>query len=627
MFGFNLVKTKILNALNETVTNADRMLEDIGWTNLSLENNTLNAILPKGGIKEVIKRAKIFYYNNPLAGHWVHLTTWFVFGEGVGVPKAKDKKVQEVIDEFWNNPDNKLALTSFLAQQKLSNKLQYEGNLFFALFDDEEGMVRVRIMNSEEIDDIVYDQDDKMRPIFYKIKKIEKRYDFTSGRYVSGAQTFVFYPDVSVPNPEAFGVPENKLVADIKIFHVKINNDINDSWGIPDLFRGLDWLRAHKDMAGDNATFIKALARFAWKKKVKGGAGQVNAISNALKTRTDLSNLNRPIGQTQVENQGVDTEPVKTPSGSSSLFGDGLRQMKLMVSAASGIFEHYYGDPSTGNLATAKSMELPMVKKFTAYQKLWEGIYTALLFHQINMKVQVGLLDGNAEENIKTKRIEYDYNFDIALDIDFPPILEADIKEVGEGLVIGKTNDFISQETAQEQFMLALNLNNIEEEKKKIEEQPKEETLDPLTGLPISTVKKVLKKEEDVKEADITANPKELPARGEARFKKKNNFLTQRINAYAKSLNSHYKIFQTDIKRGITSAGTEGQVVGTVKGLDGALNKLAKGMKSSAKSFFPEAVDIGKKFAQATLKDMNIIVNETLFEVEGGDISILSFNK
>src|SRR5258708_21449394 len=43
--------------------------------------------------------------------------------------------------------------------------------------------------------------------------------------------------------------------------------------------------------------------------------------------------------------------------------------------AGTGIMVHYFGDPSTGNLATATAMELPMLKMFMSYQVFWKDAY------------------------------------------------------------------------------------------------------------------------------------------------------------------------------------------------------------------------------------------------------------
>jgi hypothetical protein len=112
-----------------------------------------------------------------------------------------------------------------------------------------------------------------------------------------------------------------------------------------------------------------ALARFAWKVKVQGGASAVSA-TKAVYHETEIK-----AGSTSIENMGADLQPIKTDSGASQAYQDG-RQLKLQISAGTGWPEQYYGDISVGNLATAKTVELPVQKMCESYQSIWQGAYT-----------------------------------------------------------------------------------------------------------------------------------------------------------------------------------------------------------------------------------------------------------
>lgn len=633
MFGIKLLTNKNYSALQETLSTYQRTLEDIAWVNLSLDNSSQTTFLTKP-FMEVLKEAKIMYYNNPLAGLWIDMTTQFVFGEGVSNPKAADDTIQEIVDTFWDDPDNKLAVTGYLAQQKLSNKLQYEGNLFFVLFDDEVGDVKVRVLNSEEVVDIIYDEDDRMRPLFYKVAVKQKKYDYTSDSFKMIETKVQYYPDISNFNPQRAGVPSSKLVTDAKIMHVKINCDINDKFGVPVLYRGVDWIRSHKNMAGDVATLVKALSKFAWTKKVKGGQAKINSLKDALSSKASLRDIQNSSGQTHWENEGVEMKAVDVKTGGVKIGEDGMRQMKLMVCAASGIFEHYYGDPSTGNLATAKSMELPMVKKFTMFQQLWRDIYDALIQYVIDLKISVGELDGTVEEDTKTQRIIYDTTRDRELDIDFPPILEADLKEKAEAYTKAKDGSLIGEDLAAEMFMLDANVNNVEEEleilqkereiKKKEQEEQFERGLMLPKGAPGATnvpPTKVLKPTaKDIKKPtkkDPIKEAIEVPSKEGTRLDRKSNFMHQKINGYRKALAGHYRRLQKEIREGIRTDSKQGRTTGIVNGFDKALKNFSDSMRASAKAYFPTAIQVGEKFMQAELREVGVTVEDTLYEANG----------
>lgn len=607
MFGFKILKEKDFISLREEMSLAKRTLEDIGWINLSTDN-FINQEMFTMGFHQMIKKSRIYFVNNPLAKHWITLTTAFVFGEGLSTPKCKEESVQEIINQFWDDEANKKCLTSFIAQQSLSNKLQVEGNLFFVLVDDEEGNTRVRLLNTLEVVDVINDKDDRSKTLFYKVKLAEKDYDYNSDSYKTATQKYYYIPDISNINPKEYGVPENKLKLDCKVYHLKINADINDKLGIPDLYCALDWIKAHKDMAGDVATLVKALSKFAWTRKIKGTSAQVNSIAGAMRSRTNLTNISTMAGQTNVENESSTLEPVDIKSGGIDVGEKGLRQMKLMICAGSGIFEHYYGDPSTGNLATAKSMELPLLKKFVIYQVIWKNIFLTILNHTIKNKIRLGLLDGEiiVDEKQKTEKVET--NLNLTIDVDFPPILEEDLNQASQAFSTAKDKGLISEELASRLFMTAANVDNLDEEIEAVLDENKVKR---------EKAEAQFNQGQQFNQNIPTKEALEIPKKPETRLARKNNYLTQKMNGYRKVLNTYFEKMRREIKENTKVSVTDNVAVGNVKYLDRILEQFGEGMKSAAKSYFPIAVQIGEKYIQSHLREKKIKVEETLYEAQG----------
>lgn len=638
IFGLEVKRSSTEQELREEMSLYKRTLEDIGWINLSMDQYSREELIA-GGFHFMLKRCRIMYVNNPLCKHWIHLTTSFVFGRGLSAPTSEDMQLQEIIQEFWDDPDNKKTLTTVGPQRMISNKLQYEGNLFFMLFDDEEGKIRVRLLNTVEVVDIITDDEDRNKFLFYKVSLSNRSYDYKADAFENQKTQFWYIPDMDNENPKGYGVPDNKLKDDCRVFHVKINCDINDKFGIPDLYAGLDWVKAHKDMAGDMATLIKALSQFAWKKKVKGGAAQVNSILGKMRATTNLSNISTMAGKTQIENAGVEMESIDIKTGGVQIAGEGLKAMQMMVCSASGIFYHYYGDPSTGNLATATSMELPMIKKFEDYQMLWTYIYTVIILYTFRKKIEVGLLDGSVKYDAKTGYTYLETKKDLTLGVDFPPIIEQDIQEVANALQIGKNNGLIGDEEAARQFLLALEVDDLDnavaaalsdlnikrQQESLITDEPNNNApssnansrqqnnyADPAIQEAVQRILKVLAiKEDGSSEKDGS------------RFNRKTNYLNQRLNGYRKALVGHYRAFQKDIKASSRVGGTNSQYVGDIKDLSKHLKKLGDGMKLSAKTYFPEAVKIGEKYIQSHLVRTGKKIEETLYEKSGSGNKVL----
>lgn len=626
-------------ALREEMSLMKRSLEDIGWINLTQDQYSREELIA-GGFHFMIKRCRIMYVNNPLCKHWVHLTTSFVFGRGVSVPKTNDKDLQEILEKFWDDPDNQKIITSFHPQRMLSNKIQYEGNLFFMLFDDEEGDIRVRVLNTVEVVDIITDNDDRNKYLFYKVTLTDRKYNYNSDSF-DNIKTQVWYiPDIDNENPNDYGIPASKQKFDCRIFHVKLNCDINDKFGIPDLYAGLDWVKAHKDMAGDMATMIKALSQFAWKKKVKGGSSQVNSILNKMKATTNLSNISTMAGKTQIENEGVDMQSIDVKTGGIDIAEKGLKSMQMMVCSASGLFYHYFGDPSTGNLATATSMELPMIKKFQDYQLMWTYIFRVIMMYLFRKKIEVGLLPGSIEHDSKTGYTSIVTDKDLMVDIDFPPIIEDDPLKLAQSLQIAQQAGLISDEAASRLYLLGMEVDDIDQE---IENAlaDKEKRRADMNGMTVGEpAVKAPASTSSVKQQNTLANPSineamiqrivkmlkegiDVPAKPGTRLNKKNNYLMQRMNGYRKALAGHFKNFQKDIKDGVKVSGKDGKYVGTVSGMEKSIKRLGVGMKMSAKMYYPEAVKIGEKYVQSHLERKAVKVNETLYETANKSSKVL----
>src|SRR5262245_16635434 len=105
-----------------------RELDLIGWS-------VMDYLSGQGGqevrFEERIKmarQARNVWAQDPQAGAAVDLSNDFTFGRGVGKPRCRDEKVQEVVDEAWDDADNKLVLTSYEAQIAANTDLELQSN-------------------------------------------------------------------------------------------------------------------------------------------------------------------------------------------------------------------------------------------------------------------------------------------------------------------------------------------------------------------------------------------------------------------------------------------------------------------------------------------------------------------
>jgi hypothetical protein len=113
-----------------------------------------------------------------------------------------------------------------------------------------------------------------------------------------------------------------------------------------------------------------------------------------------------------------------------------------MIASAVGIPEQYFGDISSGNLATARTVELPMVKMFESYQKVWADTYKAL--------------DEFVLEKSGVKADKW------AVDRDFPVIAPRDVLSVAQAMtqLVGAFPEFVELPDVKQMALIALGINN-----------------------------------------------------------------------------------------------------------------------------------------------------------------------
>ena len=368
---------------------ADLALEDLGWVNLS---GTTGEVITDASRITNLKVSRLYAVLDPFGKQSIRLWTDYTFGRGM-TWSTDDDDAKKALDAFWNSPGNN-AVLSARGQRKSSDKLNIDGDICFALFLGPNGEVKIRWIDPLEITQIITDPDDKEDIRYYKREWVDTQ----------GKSHDAIYRDWTNQKDKAAG--KIKKTEDALIYYLNVNT--TGQRGNPLLLPALLWMKYYNRFLSSRIAIMLALAKFAWKTKVKGGQTAVNAI----KAKTHEQEV--AAASTILENLGSDTTPIKTETGAQNAYQDG-RQIKLMIFASVGIPEQYFSDISTGNLATAKTVELPLQKMFQSYQAVWADTYK-----DINNIV------------LKHNGIPEDKWY---VDLDFPPIAPADVTQAAEALV------------------------------------------------------------------------------------------------------------------------------------------------------------------------------------------------
>ena len=440
--------------LQERITELELALEDVGWTRLAFESGQE---FSRAGLRRITALSQLFFLKNPLINRAVTLQAMYVWGQGVSI-QASHPDVDAVVQAFLDDEKNKVELTSHQARTLKEQDLEVEGNIFFVLSSHAlTGRTRVRTIPVDEITEIMCNPEDRREPWYYKREWAAVALSEASGLSIPGATQTAFYPDwrfKPAHRPQTMG--GHPVHWESPVYHVKVGGLSSMRFGVPETYSGLDWARAYKEFLEDWATIVRAYSKFAWKATTPGGKKGIAAIKSKLGTAVGASTheTNPPPlpGSMAVMAPGHNLEPIRT-AGATTKAEDG-RRLLLMVAAATGLPETFFGDVSVGTLATAKQLDRPTELKFRDRQTLWADIHEDILEYVIDRVAAAprGRLRGTWELNDEMDErhmvLETDPEtgepINRHIDIDFPSILEhdqaADIEAIAQAApLLGST--------------------------------------------------------------------------------------------------------------------------------------------------------------------------------------------
>ncbi len=399
-------------------------LEDRGWVNLS--NVVYTGLTPQERITAV-KNSRLYFIKDPLARQAIRLWTDYSFGSGM-TSDAEEDSTQKVIDAHWLSKANRPILGA-QGQRKSSDKLLVDGEIFFVLFKGKPGEVTVRRIDPLEITEIVANPDDIEDVRYYVRQWHTPQGQSRKSIYRSLALARL----VDIPTPDSTGALIT-ATEDAVVYHMAINTI--GQRGNPLLLPAIDWIKQYRRFLAARVAVMLAAARFAWKTKFEGGATALAAIKNTFDDKTPDA------GAVLMENMGVTTTPIRSETGAKNAYDD-ARLIKLQVSAAVGIPEQYWGDISTGNLATAKTVELPMLKQFQSYQKTWQDGYQEM--------------DEFVMESARIPETNW------YVDRDFPAIAPEDAAELAKSiaLIVSEFPKFNQLEEVQQAALMSMGVDDV----------------------------------------------------------------------------------------------------------------------------------------------------------------------
>jgi len=374
------------------------------------------------------------YVENPLAKGYVDRIIDFVIKEGFEVT-SEDTKTQEAIDrikEEWN---------WFEFQIQACRESAIYGELFSRMFGT----------------DAVFYDPSSITAIRTDPENVKKSLD-----YLHEYTTTELDENGNATNSKI----HKEWIEAEEIIHQAFNTVSTAKRGISDLLCVLKWLTRHKQVATNLVRRTNIHSSIVGIKRIKGPGISAETVGGWKKTGDDTTSsesskrMERAIkpGTWYVCGPNVDYELTSIPNDMKGMT-DLLKMLVKIIVAGLGLAEHYLGDTSESNLATASSLELPILSKLERRQNELKGFFKKCFDKAL------------AEEGIE--EAEFDIIPPELSDEDAKAFAES-FKILAEGLSLAVDNEWISDETASKTLGDPINFfESFEDESKKIEEERK----------------------------------------------------------------------------------------------------------------------------------------------------------
>jgi len=474
-----------LELMQERFAELELAIEDRGWVRMSTESQQE---FSREGLRRIMMLATMAYLKNPLINHATEVQAHYVWGQGVNI-HCPDQAIDKVVQTFLKDRRNKKVLTGHQAQHEKEVELQTKANLFLVLFtNDSTGNVQVRSFPAEECEDIIRNPDDSAEAWYYVRRYDRLKFNPATGKIETLKGVREFYPDwLYEPDSKPASFDGDIVHWDQPVYHVAVGRLGAMRFGIPEHYSALDWAQAVKNDLEDYATIKRALARFAFKLTAPSGPKAVQNAKTKLGTTLGANNARETnpapnVGSMWLQSIG-DLQPIKTAGAQPS--PEEGRRLTLMVSSGTGIPETMLtGDSSSGNYASARTLDRPTELKMRTRQELWADVYRDILTYVVRKAklsvsnelsslpqvVEAAIKEATAIVNLGGKQpADADAELEqeeVEINVDFPAVLEHDVLPRVQAIVQaatlngGQTAGTMSDRTLIRLLLRAMNVDN-----------------------------------------------------------------------------------------------------------------------------------------------------------------------
>lgn len=345
------------------------MLQNINWQR---EINYSWLEFTRWGIQQIILICRLYYIKNPICRRLVDVIAQYVFARGFDIT-TDNEAVNDAIKDFIRRNGKVLGHVALTAQQR--SKVT-DGNLFWVFFTDTaSGLCDLRTIDATEIQDIWTDPEDADVPQYYQRIWTQRAHDAVNGANATTTMN-AWYPAINFDpavKPETIkGYP---VMWGCPVYHRKIGTVGKWLFGCPPLYPMIDWSKASRHFLEVCMSVRESLSQWATTITTKGGQQAIEGFKQQMETQVGPgspiydTNPEAGAGSTFISGPGTKMEAFKVQGATFS--PEDVRRYLLFCCMTLGMPETFLGDVSTGNLATATSLDRPTETVFLSIQEEW----------------------------------------------------------------------------------------------------------------------------------------------------------------------------------------------------------------------------------------------------------------
>jgi hypothetical protein len=337
----------------------------------------------------------------PFGKRIVEILTDYTLGKGVRVT-AKDPRVQQVIDDFWNDEVNDMDAN---IETWCDEKTTFGELCVPVAVNPVNGKVRVGYIDPMNIDTIQFAE----MATADGTASINVPYAVRLRREVGEVlqKPMLIVRRIEDPNDENYGQLDGEC------FYFALNKAKSASRGFSELFSLADWIDVFDQMIFDFADKCRFLNSFVWHYTLEGAdSKKVDEYKNKLTKDPPRQ------GGVVVSNEKLKIE-AQTPDFKGQDMAAGAGMVKKYGLGGAGIPPVLMGDGDDANRASALEMNAPFTKKIQKRQNLMSRCIKSVLNFVLSCAQRAGVLP---------------QGIDLSYSIEFPEIAVKDLEKGAQTL-------------------------------------------------------------------------------------------------------------------------------------------------------------------------------------------------